>query len=432
MPSAPRSLRLTLQSTALAVFLFLLPFERIPSYRWHGVTLKLNYFAGLAVLVLFLLPSPAAILRRVRLQTADWLLLALWLAGAFSVWFSPGRARSTILLLLWGFVFLLQFIVSRALTEGAAREKAIRLILWSAVLTALFGIYQFVGDSLGLPLTVTGLRQIYSHTAILHFPRIQSVALEPLYFSNFLLVPIFLLLARYVQSAKARTFVAVLLLLVNIVLGISRGAYLALVVGGALFLGYLIWTLPRRQAAQKVGSFLLVMALAVGISAAGITGLNGKEAGQTAAGHARVDDVNVGSSVPGRLDAYKLAFQIFKEHPLAGGGIGSFGIRTAGSPEQIAENGYGIVNNEYLELLAETGLLGFGLFLAFLIAVAWEAKKAYPKLDQVQRVTLVAMICAVLAILVQYNFFSTLSVTYIWMFIGLLRSFSLTTLQLPE
>ncbi len=85
-------------------------------------------------------------------------------------------------------------------------------------------------------------------------------------------------------------------------------------------------------------------------------------------------------SANGRLLAWKTTAAIIAEHPLTGAGFGKFGgayaeaqaryfaaedrssweIRTAGSPE------YGF--NEYLQLGAETGLIGLGLFLAMVVS----------------------------------------------------------------
>lgn len=164
-----------------------------------------------------------------------------------------------------------------------------------------------------------------------------------------------------------------------------------------------------------------LLVLSVGISFGTIYLLNGKEASAQYAGHAAVSDQQSGSSVPGRLQTYRTAWALFKEHPLIGGGIASFGPRTVASPEQLAEFGYGIVNNIYLEVLAETGALGLLCFLGFLLSLLAEAVRRQRDLAQEQRLLMTCLILGLLAVFVQYNFFSTLYIIYIWVFLAYLR-----------
>ena len=101
---------------------------------------------------------------------------------------------------------------------------------------------------------------------------------------------------------------------------------------------------------------------------------------------ARITDVSGGTS--GRSDLWRVGWQVFTGHPLIGVGIGNFQIveahyvLTPGSISRIAyitDVPY-LVHNTYLQLLAETGVIGL---LAFALAVCacmratWRAAVAF-------------------------------------------------------
>lgn len=100
----------------------------------------------------------------------------------------------------------------------------------------------------------------------------------------------------------------------------------------------------------------------------------------------RITDVSGGTS--GRSDLWRVGWQVFKSHPLVGVGIGNFQVVEAhyvltpgaiSRIEYITDVPY-LVHNTYLQLLAETGLVGL---LGFLVAVfacmraTWLAAKRF-------------------------------------------------------
>jgi O-antigen ligase len=73
-------------------------------------------------------------------------------------------------------------------------------------------------------------------------------------------------------------------------------------------------------------------------------------------------------SISGRLLSNKIAFSVFKDHPLLGAGEANLktGMRKIYKEEypQITENNYLMPHNEYLSVLAATGILGFFIFFS--------------------------------------------------------------------
>jgi hypothetical protein len=134
----------------------------------------------------------------------------------------------------------------------------------------------------------------------------------------------------------------------------SRGGLIAL---GAGTLAALVVS-PRHR--RPVLGLVLIVCVAVAVFASI----------QPGALH-RITDVSGGTS--GRSDLWRVGWQVFTGHPLVGVGIGNFQIVEAHyvlAPGSISRIAYitdvpYLVHNTYLQLLAETGIVGL---LAFVVA----------------------------------------------------------------
>ena len=81
---------------------------------------------------------------------------------------------------------------------------------------------------------------------------------------------------------------------------------------------------------------------------------------------------------------------------------------------------YDIVNNQYIELLTETGWVGLSAFLFLIIFIIWRGVIAfYKSRNRFIKYTLVGLMSAFVATMFQYNFFSTLYIIPIWILIGI-------------
>ncbi len=72
----------------------------------------------------------------------------------------------------------------------------------------------------------------------------------------------------------------------------------------------------------------------------------------------------------GRAGIWSTAIDLFQDNPLAGSGIGSFGMTYAARTGDIARDAHNI----YLRIAVEMGMIGAGLFIAFIVSlgvVAW-------------------------------------------------------------
>ena len=424
---------------------FLLPFERIPTIEVGDFTVKFSYIVALFLLAIFLTNKPFKVFIKKPLQVSDKFLILFWLVGALTLLWAENLQRSMVIVLLWAFMIILYLVLSRIIVSHKHREKIENIIIWSAIITSIFGLYQFIGDSLGLSTTLTGLRYWYTkEIADLGFPRIQSVALEPLYFSSFLLVPLYLAIKKYflychpersrgislfsrilhfIQNdvLSNKYFWIITLILTNIILGISRGAYLGLIITLVFFLIFVLlkWKVYKSFKANLWGLGLAIL-ISVFLSYVAVVSFNGQDAAKNFRSHAVVADSEEGNSVKGRMDGYRAAWNLFKGKPILGIGVGNFGST------RTYDNGTGsnfeTVNNQYLEILTETGVVGMAVFVFFLIFFTKELYNGYRRANDKEKFGLVLLFLGLMAIFIQYNFFSTLYIIYIWAFLALIKT----------
>jgi len=179
------------------------------------------------------------------------------------------------------------------------------------------------------------------------------------------------------RGRKAR--VALLASFVLIAVGFfatqSRGGLLALAVAtiAALVLA------PRQR--RRILGLVALATIAGGILLAAKPGALG-----------RITDLGGGSS--GRSDLWRVGWQVFTGHPVAGVGAGNFQVIESHyvlRPGAISRIQYltdvpHLVHNTYLQLLAETGVIGLVGFLAVIIGSLRAAQLAARRFEAIGRI----------------------------------------------
>lgn len=400
-------------SLVFAVFLFFLPFERLPSVEWLGFTVRLTSLLVL-IFAVFFLPKLVKEKRFGPLSVLDKTLLIFLGACLLSIVGAADPSRGFVVMALLIFVFLGYLLTSRSYQQ-LGEDKVTTVIIISALLTGLFGLYQFFGDALGLSATFTGLMDRYN-SHVFNFPRIQSVGLEPLYYANFLLLPIFLLIGRLLSKKQVSWWVSVALVFLVIVfmLTLSRGAYAAAVVGLVATISFARTT---RVSFGRIGHVLLMTLLGVILGIVSVASVSGLQGVRTFSSQSLIVDAPVQSSTVSRLDHFRQAWKIFLAHPIKGVGLGSYNAVST-LPRSPEDQGRQIVNNQYLETAAETGLIG----LLSLFAAGFWALHLTIRLGRSARSNSIAwgLLGAFVAVAVQFNFFSTIYILVIWVLLGLI------------
>lgn len=393
----------------------LLPFERIGSYDLAGMTIRpsqIIFFITFIAWIIYNLKNRKFPLVKNPLFWPIILFIGVNVAGLA---FAPNLERSVSTLLFTIFTMAIALVIPNLINNKDRVEKVITFLLLGYFLVTIFGIFQFMGDIAGLPTSITGLRGLYTKD-ILGFPRVQSTALEPLYFANYLLLPLGILLALFLSKRsglKTATTVGLLALGgINLILTVSRGGYIAAIAMLAVI------TLFLAQRVFKPKNILILLVILVIIGSLAFRFFNLEDSYQKFKDH--TFDIFSGASYFERVYTYEQALNMWRQHPLVGWGSGSFGPYLAAHPYVIPGDGYAIVNNEPLELLAETGILGTLLITIMALIIIIRSLKAIQlaKDDPYLKYVLIGSLAAFIGILIQYQTFSILYITHIWFTIG--------------
>ncbi|OGY84624.1 MAG: hypothetical protein A3F54_00405 [Candidatus Kerfeldbacteria bacterium RIFCSPHIGHO2_12_FULL_48_17] len=397
---------------------FFLPFERIGSYEFAGITVRFSQLFTVITLGVWLMRGLIAKKLFFHKNPLFWPMIVFIAINIVSLVSAVNVGRSVMVLAFTIFTMLITFLLPNFVTSRDIVVRVAKILFACTLIVTLFGIYQFIGDLLGLPHTVTGLRSLYTKS-VLGFPRVQSTALEPLYFANFLLLPAGWLYALFLKRNNAFRMRRVLPLLVlcgvNLVLTVSRGGYLAfagMIVALTLF--YLRHFFHPKRIVAMVSIFVVVTF--VSLQFFSFDNATEKFTEHTAG-------VFQGASFEERTNTISIAWQVYKNHPFFGIGVGSFGPAAAKHPYLEPEAGWYIVNNEFLELLAEVGVVGFLAFLVIvgvLLVRSWQAWRRVR--DPFLEASLVGLMGAFFGILIQYQTFSILYIMHVWFLIGLIIS----------
>ncbi|RKZ19212.1 hypothetical protein DRQ50_02530, partial [bacterium] len=319
---------------------------------------------------------------------------------------------------------MMAFMVWPALwVRGQSRWRAVaRVVVVAALLQAGYGVLQFVhwyrplpffptldGIFTSNPSILAGSQQLHIGDGFRDLPRLRGTLCEPLYLGNFLLLA--LPLVALTDWRRLWRFSATLALVVLIVLTWSRGAWLAGT--GAMVLALALDPPWRRMDRRQL---LGVAALAAGVLGLVALALGPERLGlpleRVAQSFSRRDWSNLT-----RLYSMQAAWRAFLISPVVGVGWGQYAwhfpvlVDPAGLQSQFT---WPVVNNFPLRILAETGLLGFGVFAA----IAGTMTRAVGRMRRVLPVRVAAVACC--GVWLQLLFFSQYNLPHIWVAAGLL------------
>ncbi len=153
---------------------------------------------------------------------------------------------------------------------------------------------------------------------------------------------------------------AAVLMLIAVVLSGSRGGVFSVAIGTVLVLG--VASSSRRW---KFGGVVLAVILLVALSAFELL-----DAGTASRRYREVVSNPEATLVDRKLMA-RDAFHLWMEHPVTGAGFGSYSVAILQKNSVVGERAVNHAHNDYLELLAEGGILGGILALGGLALVCF-------------------------------------------------------------
>ncbi len=179
----------------------------------------------------------------------------------------------------------------------------------------------------------------------------------------------------------------VVFMLICLVLTYSRGAWLGFILGLGLIVYYIITILHHKV---KMLAYLLVVACLIGIFF--ITPTIIKERMKS------IGDINTNLN---RTSLWKEAVNIIEDFPVLGSGLNTYSV--VARNYKIAEGGGIYPHNSFLQMTAETGLVGLASFVWILIVLF---RSGFQTLSRKKNPLVLGILTGILAFLVQ-SFFDT-------------------------
>lgn len=341
-------------------FFIFLPFERILTLEISGLTAKISFVVLLIIIITFF-----SVERKIILALEEKFLLSLSALSFLSIFWSIDQHRSLIISAIF-FLTIVGFLTLRRIIKDENRIEIVKKILiFAGAILSLFALWQYFADIYNLPFAF--LRSEYNKL-VFGFPRPQATFLEPLYFANFLFLPFYFNLEKILSEKKISWFLATNQILISLVfvLTLSRGAYLGLL--GSLFLLLAIILIKFQKNLKRFFLSLLLLVVGIFLAVALIYfTVPTKQEFRLFLAHSSVADVQTGESTVDRFYTSHVAIINFLKSPW-GIGAGTFGALLEFRAD-IPLSGYQTVNNLYLEILVEEGILGLLLFVGFLFLI---------------------------------------------------------------
>ncbi len=364
-----------------------------------------------------------------RLSRVDLMMWLFVLVGVIATVFSPAVHPSVVILKQFVSYSLLYFAILHAVDSPARQRSLIKCFLVSTSLVAFIGLYQFV---LGFGETVEAVRRQIApelqeaYLARVARGRVFSAFVYPNAFAGFLLVAFPLTVFFGVQHRKwftkgsrhkgiAYLIVLPLPCLVSFVLTQSKAGYLTCLL---VAVASVIAARRRLRINPKILFTGIIAALLLVASATVLTPVGREliiEKGRY--------------TFSERLDWWEASCRMIPRSPIIGSGFNSFGLlyshyRLPGTNEARS------VHNNYLQILVETGIAGFILFVAvwgFGFAAASSFVRKYLKgekgFDLQEAVVLSAIVgisCFLVHSLADFDLYIPGIAMSVWLLLGLM------------
>ena len=420
----------------ILITLAIMPMERIGGFYFHSIHIRFDQLIIGITAFSFLIS--ALIHKNLKIKKDSTFILMLLLIGinilSLINAINLTREIEVLLFTLIAFIIYYLFVVNFFSKEYI---KYIPYVIFIAsIILSIFGLYQYIGNYLGIPGSLVGLSAPYVKD-VLGYPRIQATEVEPLYWGNYLIFSITLSLGIIIFRKKYRAtnnllkiaIISFILSSINLVFTYARGAWIGEFI--ALIALAIIYIYIKKINKKIIFTSIVIFLVLI----IGFFTLLGTNHLPTPVKNivARVENL----SSPDRIYLDTNAMYAFIRHPFIGIGDGGFGPFMSENPfvippknySQIEGFGWAIVNNEYLSILTNTGIIGFVVFSAFMLTLLLRSIKAIKRKLNKDTIILISSLCAMIGMFTQYATFSVIYILQIWMVISIVSITSLNILH---
>jgi len=361
----------------------------------------------------------------------NWDLIKLDPVVKNAVGFKSPYVYNIFLIIYLSFNFMTLWLAFNIVNSKEKLKKTFQVLIFSAIIACLYGTVLVLAHMLGY------IKELLGPTWIV--PRLHGTASEAQVFANFLLsiLPfVFMMFILRVDILRRDILgIAIFIFLLSMVMTFSMGGWIGFIAGAGI--GALL-CIDRIKFERVLGVFLIFILILTtlflidyylhrgymkGLSeiTLKVTGkVTPREKGEELPSEPRMDMTTL--SKYDRMWLRQAALSMFWQHPVIGVGTGNYGFLynyykpggTAGRP-YLAK-----AHNAYLEILAETGFIGFSIFMIFLSGVLFKMGRVFfVSREGESRAYIAGIGASVIGLLVQGLVFGILVHNYTWIIFGL-------------
>jgi len=326
-----------------------------------------------------------------------WAAPSLFLAFIFVQGYISADPLETRLTLFKLLALLTHAVLLYRYTSNTRRLKAVIFTLVViAVVSSIFGIARHelqhgeVGFLLPLLKRDTGFAQFVNKN---HFALLVEMSLG--------LTTGLILAGGVKKQFIALLGAAIIVMWTGLILTSSRGALFSMFGQLAFVITLSFWLKRRRRIAASVAVAICALVL-VGVSAVWMGGDLLTTRLESLSGEIRVEANDLHAGVK-RVEIWNATWQLFKQHPITGSGFGAYAVAITKFHDASGKWTPEAAHNDYLELLATSGIIGTALVILFSFAFISLSRKQLRSQDTFRRAACLGALTGVVGV-VLHNF----------------------------
>ena len=324
---------------------------------------------------------------------------------------------------------LLYFIITNNINDERQINRILDILLIVGGLFGIYGIFQYKGIDFSFWAHNIGRQQVFGLFGNVNF------------FAEYLIIPLPIAVSLFLVSQNK--FKKILLLIGIVAMGASltftftRGSYLSF--GVSLIFMFFLFLISRGKNFiknnKKIFIIILVAIIVITFLFVIPTPLNKSgTAIEKIKSRISISQLTQDPSIKRRIATWKFTILMIKDHPLIGSGIGTYIYNTLRYQAEFFAQGenrslypYGFADkahNEYLQLWAELGIIGLGIFIWLIISYFKFGLEILRKIkDEYRQGIIIGLMGAVVAVLVDGIFGFPLhlpaTIVLFWLALGL-------------
>jgi O-antigen ligase len=417
------------------LIIWTLPFERIPSIPLGGSTIRFSQILTLigGYIFIILVFKKDKLLYAKKINPLFWYIITFVIATIPSFYMIVEFKRFAITYIATLLTFGTALFIAHFCENIYQRIIELVSIM---IAVSLFAIYQVVGDLVGVPLFLTGLDGHYSKITF-GIARAQGTALEPLYFAGILFLPWVTVLVKLLDPIKhehinqvkfpikflTNNYILLLLFTLVLLLTISKSAIAIVILAFFVIVLRSIFCFSFKDIYTKLfpifatlGGFFVLLNLYIPRVSIILKGIFDNLVGT-------INGISPSSEQ--RNLFIEVALKLIPDNIVFGIGSGQYGVLSHPFVWYVPLEQYLIVNNVYLEVLLEFGIIAFLVFLLMLVSPIYKGfniAKKYRFKGNLHLKTIFILTTTLIMYCIQWFTFSPIFIMPIFIILGLLMN----------